>query len=265
MFRMFQFAEFIRIVKVTIKELPKIVADRNLKSVDQSVGFSNIQVGYRGAQIKLPLGFIDKQLNAPEDENCAFGNVREIYVDDVYLRRFKPLPAMRVVMDLGANRGVFSVAAKLSLQASMVIGVEPEEKYQLVFESICGANGILAACMPRITKCVSWYDGTECLSIITILNGLKLNEVDFVKCDIEGSEYDLITRNNSWLPKVKWLAVELHNPNRNPELVDAFRNRGFEVVFTDSNNNRCEPDNVGTLRMGYLYAARADCGKFLIA
>jgi hypothetical protein len=64
-----------------------------------------------------------------------------MYANDSYLRLFRLKSLVRAALDLGANRGLFSLIALMALEAEIVVGVEPLEFYEPVMRILLDANG----------------------------------------------------------------------------------------------------------------------------
>jgi hypothetical protein len=58
-----------------------------------------------------------------------------------------------------------------------------------------------------------------------------LKKIDFLKCDIEGSEFELLTRESPLLKMSRQVAIELHTAYGDPQaFMQMLREMGFEVV-----------------------------------
>jgi FkbM family methyltransferase len=69
--------------------------------------------------------------------------------------------------------------------------------------------------------------------VLKTLEELNLPNVDFVKIDIEGGEYNII-ENSKYLYNIKFIDIEFHNHNTNSiqkYVEDKFLN--YDIVFTD--------------------------------
>ncbi len=132
---------------------PEIVRTGKLVCVDAAMS-RNLEIHYRGHRISLPLADIDALLAAHHD-NATFGNLRELYANDCYLRRFRLTSPLGAVLDLGANRGLFSLIALLALDAETVVGVEPLPQYEPVMRLLLDANGCAPRRMVRYCKFIA--------------------------------------------------------------------------------------------------------------
>jgi FkbM family methyltransferase len=140
-----------------------------------------------------------------------------------------------IVLDIGANIGLFSLYVQDS--AKQIIALEPTpatfsvltemckdvEKIKPVSVALSDHDGEIIFYVhenPTINSLVELKEATpvtvQCKTIETILNEQGLDWVDFVKCDIEGSEMIAITE--ATLTPVKdrigsWF-FEMHQTNR---------------------------------------------------
>jgi hypothetical protein len=126
-----------------------------------------------------------------------------------------------VVFDLGSNMGFFSV--KASELASKVISVEGSpEAYSCLVENCChieNINTVNAIVMDKNSD----YNGLWSkkgnplrLTLEEIMDLFKIDKIDFLKCDIEGGEYDLFGNMSiDTLSKIDKIAMETHIESKN--------------------------------------------------
>jgi FkbM family methyltransferase len=77
-------------------------------------------------------------------------------------------------------------------------------------------------------------------------------QLDMVKLDIEGAEFDLILNNNGWLSKVDNLTMEVHREFGGPEMIIfALQNMGFDTGWRDNHNNTAAMEAAD-----FIYASR---------
>jgi len=206
--------------------------------------------------------------------------VREIYGRSSYL----PSDSFRiergeVVVDLGANSGVFTaLAAKLGAQ---VLALEAQFGYLVELHEILDRNGcradlewalvgpstgLFADCDAR--KDFDHFDGRNppTIEMAELLDRHGIEQVDFLKCDIEGSEFDLFFRDSGWLSRVRRIAMEVHPAFGDPlALRDLLTERGFAVSLRNADleresHNSPNPHNTQNpidSRGGFLYAMRS--------
>jgi hypothetical protein len=81
----------------------------------------------------------------------------------------------------------------------------------------------------------------------------KLNNIDFLKCDIEGSEFALFCGDNeNNIRGIDKIAMEVHVDSGDPENISKFlRNCGFEVWLKNNNGQFVEKIED---KYGFIYA-----------
>lgn len=158
--------------------------------------------------------------------------IREIFEENVYQTEAKDVEG-GIVLDIGANVGMFSIRASL-LGAKQVISYEPEEENGEIFKKNIKANGIENIDLRQFavssknetieiyksqaaSKRVEYVGETNCpkqtvkaISINDILDPLE--EIAVLKIDCEWSEYDIfagITEDN--LRKIAYITAEFHD------------------------------------------------------
>src|SRR5205814_4871073 len=145
--------DYLAVINATVINAPNILKTGTLSSVDADMS-RNMSISYRKCKIDMPLADIDQLLREHRD-SPSFGNVREIFARDCYLSRLRFLTPQRHVLDLGANRGVFSILALIALQSELVVGVEPLPVYLPVFERLLETNHCSPLRAPRYTRFIS--------------------------------------------------------------------------------------------------------------
>ncbi len=200
-----------------------------------------------------------------------FGNAREIYGRKVYFRLpgFSVSPG-DVVVDLGANAGVFTILA--GRLGSKVIAVEAqsgflneihanamlnqcEKKVRVEFGMIGHRGGVLS---DEVQLRSSSHFGLRPpqISMMDLISRHQIEVIDFLKIDIEGSEFDLFERDLDWLRSVRRIAMEVHcrfgSPSR---LVERLGEYGFDVSLINDKGRSVDRANDGS---GYIFARRRD-------
>lgn len=193
-------------------------------------------------------------------ENYTNVILQQINEDRMYDPIFADKENM-VVVDLGANCGLFSLYASDS--CSKILALEPTPStFDVLQELVKDHKNILPlqlAIGPH-NELISFYinensttnsmlnrNGTEtkvqCMTIETLLHSQQLDYVDFIKCDIEGSEMQALTDATLGpiADKVKFWFVEVHQTNVNQEswpgnleanrqqLAELFQRHGYQT------------------------------------
>ena len=154
----------------------------------------------------------------------VMSGVREIWVRDVYLKDdYLRIGPSDLVVDLGANMGNFTNLALAHGPGVRVVAVEPNRAaLDMLVESV-SANGwndrvalnrcFLGGVTPKQTELRqrSGYGGAEFVSEEDFLKDNDVGSIDFLKCDIEGSEFSLLTPDSPVLNKANQIAIEVHD------------------------------------------------------
>jgi len=167
----------------------------------------------------------------------------------------------RVVVDVGAHIGTFTLLAALTMERrgtqGVVISVEPVSiNYMLLLNNV-KLNRLehyvkpikAAVASQKTTLEVGWIGVKEKIQTITmheivdIIEKLGYNNIDLLKMDIEGAEIDVLLNNNSWLKYVNRIVMELHPQVYGHEgvskIVRELKERGFEVKIVYKRINTC--------------------------
>lgn len=156
----------------------------------------------------------------------------QIFQKNEYQITFNEAP--KTIIDCGANIGLASVYFKNKFPNSKIIAIEPEksnfelllkntEKYPDIHCINCGIwHKTCSLEMQPNTheKCGFIFTETngnsqntvQALSLPEIMEKFKLQQIDLLKIDIEGSEKELFENNSSaWLSKCNCIIIELHD------------------------------------------------------
>ncbi len=198
-----------------------------------------------------------------------FGLAREIYCQKCYFS----VPGFRItpndyVVDMGANVGIFTVlAAKharkvLSIEAQyeFIRKMEANLKNNKCFEKVCSELGLIGAKSGVFADDTKLRSSPYCsippppISFPNIIERYHIDKIDFLKIDIEGSEFDLFVNDVSWLSKVQKIAMEVHlDFGELKNIITVLEHFGFKIWLVDKNQNIVE-----VLRepIGYLFVKR---------
>lgn len=204
--------DFLALLACTVTRATAIAQTGKLTAVDAAMS-RNLRIRFRGSLIDLPLADVDRAL-AGTGDNPTFGNVREMCARDCYLRFFTLNQPVGTVLDLGSNRGIFSLLALLALDADRAIGVEPLPKYVPALQLLLMANNISPDRAIRYRRFVTSsalerQDPAANISIESICKEHGIDRFGFVKIDIEGAEKELFSE-SAWLDRADNIAMELH-------------------------------------------------------
>lgn len=170
--------------------LPKIVQLRSLSPVDAKIA-RELRLTSHGFFFEFPAH--------------AISLVREILLHNCY--GFAGDRKYTVVLDLGANSGVFSaLAAKCS---ERVVSVECNgDALGSVFDAIMALNGA------SNVEFVAGFISDECrgnnISVNQLVSDFGISAIDFMKVDIEGAETFMFRSNLEWLNICREISMEVH-------------------------------------------------------
>ena len=226
----------IRYIYYIFLELPKVLSARSLAPVDQRVE-DKVYVTHKNLSYHLPA------------EELPL--IREVLLKNCY--GFDSAKTYPVVVDLGANCGIFSVMAARS--AHKVISIEFNEKeFSKQFSKVMKMNGIKNTSF--VPKYIASFVDENHISMNEITQIFHLQKIDFLKIDIEGAEDDLFSKNLDWLEITERIAMEIHPCFHvdTRKIISVLRSFGFSISLYDL-DMRSIPD-FSKVIMGYVWANR---------
>ena len=177
----------------------------------------------------------------------------EIFVDEIYKQK---LPEKPYIIDCGANIGLSVVYMKQRHPDAEIIAFEPDEKnFDLLQKNISSfeyKNVILRkeAVWKENTTLQFVSEGSMSSKIETSggentkavkasrLKDLLIRQIDFLKIDIEGAEYDVLVDVKDNLHLVKNLFLEYHGSfnqnNELTELIELINKSGFNYYIKEA-------------------------------
>lgn len=191
-----------------------IMKNGNLQPADRAMGLGPFEVTLKRYNCRF-------KITGEE----AFSGIREMYVRDVYLRNgWLTIKPHDTVVDLGANMGNFTNMALAIDPTVRVISVEPNIFSNGVFNKSVGLNAghlarvtltraFLGQANPKSKALVAGdenYADAEWLTENQLIERMNIQSIDFLKCDIEGGEFGLLTTESKLLAMTKALAIEVH-------------------------------------------------------
>jgi FkbM family methyltransferase len=237
---------------------PTIFREKSLRSVDVKMAGRKWVFGLYGTCISL--------------DGALFGGVREIYCRRVYfsLPDFRLKPSDTVI-DLGANAGVFAILAGCICKKVVALeaqsGFVPEiysnalsnscsERVSVEF-GIVGANSGVFCDVGHLEAASHFVEKPPLISMDDLIIRHSIKLVNFLKIDIEGSEFDLFNGDISWLMSVEKIAMEVHLEFGDiVGLVTKLKDKGFDVWLVDNDQHIVDEIEGSS---GYIFAKRKDC------
>jgi FkbM family methyltransferase len=203
---------------------------------------------------------------------------REMYCRNVYLRTGLTMPAdYGWVIDLGANRGLFSVWAAAT--GATVVAVEAQQGFAPLIRDLAAYNGVAdrvhvetamaggvtlsGAAVGVLASDSRWAGSSHGLaarpagiSMPEVMLKYGMAEVGLLKVDIEGGEFALFGTDEDlhWLSRVDQVVVEVHGRHGDaPALAGRLRDAGFGVDLRDDDGGRV---TARSARLAYAYCSR---------
>jgi FkbM family methyltransferase len=206
--------------------------------------------------------------------NIKFANLpsvivlTDIYDDEIYERKYC-IKRGDVVIDIGANIGIFTLkSAKLVGSEGRVVAIEPDPlnfqallrnlrinalkgKVVAINEALGNVDGKTKFFIDRYYPAVSSTHikqehsltiEVKMSKLVSLVTSLGTTRVDFIKCDAEGAEVDIINGAFEVLKYIMHMAIAAYHIPSEKRLVlaNTLKCYGFRV----------------TLNNGYLYADR---------
>lgn len=172
---------------------------------------------------------------------------------DTFYRKYHIPPTKlkdnAVIMDLGANVGYTMAHFAFLYPNSKIYGVEMDlSNFLLAQRNI----STLTNC--KLIHAAVWYKNEEisysgdqawgfkidyegstselkttvqAKTLDTIFKEFELDEIDYVKMDIEGAEKYILENSKEWIDKIKTLKIEIHPPSTIEESIRILTENGF--------------------------------------
>jgi FkbM family methyltransferase len=221
--------------------LPSALKTRNLLAADRLMGDGPFRVRHAVGTALLT-------------GESAFSGLREIWVRDVYASNgFLRVPDQGTVVDLGANMGNFSAQALAANRSARLIAIEPSASIGAKWARTMAINGF----QDRAQLCRAFigiftdkqrhdfendpaYGDAPTINEDEFLKRYAIDHIDFLKCDIEGSEFFMTESASRLLDITDRVAIELHDFGGDPQhFLDHLEERGFTNFQVDWYGREC--------------------------
>lgn len=218
----------------------------------------------KGTQVIVPLNNgLKIHLRSRTADRMIF---KEIFLQEIYNKHGIDVEENDTVIDIGANVGMFTLYASQKAKSGCVFSFEPfEENYQLLMNQV---NTNKLKNVFAFKKGVFNKEGTQDLFLSGINTGghsiqfeqeggkitidvitlskfctdNNIHQIDFLKIDCEGSEFEILKSDPSILQKVRKLVMECH-PYGNETvdgMIDLLKSNGFNVIREACNHENIE-------------------------
>lgn len=214
---------FFRWVWLVLMTFPEVVRSGSLGVVDEAFG-SSVRFRTGGREFFL--------------ERCQLGLVREIVGSACYVQPDE-LRDCRTILDLGSNCGVFTLYCLANAPNARVVAVEAQPRLIADARANIEKSGFAERAI-FVNEFVGDYtefigmlaDGDPSVSRFSPESYVaQAGTCDFMKCDIEGAEYTLITPTATWLRRVKRISLEYHGTwEQGAGLREILEGHGFTVT-----------------------------------
>ncbi|MCB9642713.1 MAG: FkbM family methyltransferase [Myxococcales bacterium] len=246
-------ALFARYASTFFQTFPQILKSRNFAPLDQRMGPWAREFHYRGKSFIFDCAYCDDVI---QDGSYAFGAARELYIRDCYFCHQPPhiYNQAKVAVDLGCNRGSFT--SLMTTRAQRIVSVEAQKQFLPLIQHNINCNGFRAhSLVNAFIGAGGMYqnDGVPFLMMEELMEQEGIASIDFLKMDIEGSEFALFA-SPDWLDRIRAISMEVHlDYGKVDELVKPLHDKGFQVVM--ANDNLVKVPHLD--ESGFLYAWRS--------
>lgn len=246
-----------------LTRLPECARSRSLQPADRTWARS-------GASFRTSSGVV---VSLPAAYTVG---AREMYCRDVYLRSGLTMPTDGWVIDLGANRGLFSVWA--AVNGAQVVAVDAQQGFAAEIERLAAHNhvsdrvhveiavasgvhtsGAIVGVVANDHRWATTSHGAATrpadVSVPQLMSSHRIERVGLMKVDIEGGEFAVFAEENlDWLKLVDQLVFEIHPDFGDVALlIDRIRRHGFVVDLRDNAGTQVD---VTCPAVEYAYCSR---------
>ncbi len=256
--------------------------------------FTGFRIEFYKTKVGKPYNTVDIRLKKPINKKVlrenpyinfdpVFVNYTQFFVDGIY-NGFFAGERINSAIDIGANVGLFTewVLDRFGSD-TFVLGVEPNSTAAKAFHFMHSGRSnvklseyavsdksleILEMKVNPENTLISSLEGTgngyseiqevETITLLDLMKKYDLEEVDLLKVDVEGAEYqifDVLTPEDI-RKRFKHLLIEFHNNNgRAKSLIDKIRKAGFSVDLRDDDTRYSTDENNDR---GTIFATRID-------
>jgi len=183
-----------------------------------------------------------------------FSIINEVFIVKEYSRLIKFIQKDSVVIDIGAQIGVFSIYAGKLASEGNVFCYEPFDENFEILEKNISLNGLdnvkvfnlgVAGVGGKRDLVISdentgghgFYESegekikVDVISLKDVFEKNKIEKCDFLKMDCEGAEYEILMKTpQKYLDKIKSITMEYHPNGDIRKLKKFLEDAGFDVI-----------------------------------
>ena len=183
---------------------------------------------------------------------------RDIILDDEYKLSLIKDENIKNIVDVGANLGMFSIAARIAFKDANIHSYEPnpnniptlvkhgEEFNFKTYEEALGLQAgrcklAFSTSHDTSARISNKDEGPIVLSDLdTVIHRFKNKKIDLLKLDCEGAEFEIL-QNSKALEHVRFISMEYHLPAKGAEtvlndLISRLHELNFKVMHHDRRN-----------------------------
>ncbi len=240
----------------------KLLISRLIKSRKFGLFFFSARFFKLPKKIKLSDKMVD--LSLPNEKNMKV-IFTEIFLDDTYelewIKNFSKKKGIEIksILDIGGNCGLTSMLSRWYFPDSIIHCYEPNieiEKFlspnskianfKYFIEAIGGKEGMVKLNIDSKQSVLSSISSDEAgstkqISFEKALDRFGKINVDIIKMDCEGSEWDILNKIDLW-KNVKFITMEYHlgiNNYDHNRIIKALEKIGFKIVSKIVNSQKC--------------------------
>jgi len=218
-------------------------------------------LGLLNGAYTLNLADAEKRIKLEAKNNHPWIILEVILKDDYQLNLLKNYPPSTII-DLGAHIGIFSIWAKILYPQTQIYSLEPNAYYFNLLRENIQLNHSLDQIHASQSACVgessnrhfpirATFPSVPTISLTQILKKNNIKICNFLKIDIEGSEYEVLyTTPSEILSKIQRISLEYHDLKEGGDLngigmKNFMEKNGYQVTIKRSGRN-----------IGHIFATR---------
>jgi len=174
---------------------------------------------------------------------------------------------LRLIVDLGSNIGISVRYWNSHFPSSNIIAIEPDSENAGICMQNVKSVGISdqvilkVACIGSHARTVNLANSDDgewalhmeevskfsnrkvnCITMESVLENIPNSEqIDILKCDIEGAEQELFKSCATWINRINNIIIELHPPYSVPAFIKDYKNNGGKLNIVYESKEKYRP------------------------